>query len=144
MLTRRGFIVTGICSAVAKTSIASGINCTSTLLNDSCHEEQIQDLNNLSYKTLEMQKGNTLRLHDGEMTINVKIADVHNMNSDYRLEQFSLLVEPTDNTVDISGVYQAQLSSESGTVDFPVSIIGNQADSNESKYLAVFSRIKTV
>ena len=144
MFSRRNFIITGICSAVSSSVIASGANNTDVWLNAPDHQDHSQGLKNLSYKSLEMHKGNSLQLHNDEMTIKIKIADVHNMNSDNRLEQFSLLLEPTDKSIDLSGIYNAQLAGESSGADFPISIIGNQSGSNEGKYFAVFSRIKTV
>lgn len=144
MLSRRSFIVTGICSAVSTTALGSSVKRSSTWLDTTDHDHQAQKVNTLSYKTLASHKGKALRLLDGAMPFDVKIADVHNMNSDSRLEQFSLLLETADKSRDLNGVYQAQLTSEAGVVDFPISVIGNQADSAQSKYFAVFSRIKSV
>ncbi|MCF2948645.1 hypothetical protein L0668_11050 [Paraglaciecola aquimarina] len=144
MLSRRGFIVTGICSAVSHSAISSSISSTNTWISNTEHEQCNQALDNLSFKRMDKYKGDTLYLRNNETNIKVKIVDVHDMNSDYRLEQFSLSLEANDNSIDLNGVYQAQLNSDTDFVEFPISVIGNQADSVESKYFAVFSRIKSV
>lgn len=143
MLSRRGFIVSGVCTAVSSTAYSampSGLNYLTTR-----HFFDVPKAlaNPITYQHFANQKGTWFRFANQYHAFDAKVVEIRDMNCDKRLEQFSVVLETREKLQDYSGLYQAYHESDKQLRSIDINLEKIPSDENDGRYVTLYSTVKS-
>lgn len=144
MLSRRGFIISGICT-VASTNAYGALPLSFKVITHNSLPDTADSLaanDALSYQHLTKHKNSWFRLVNNQQQFNAQIIDIRDMNCDERLEQFSVVLEASPSKIDYSGVYRVYHQSDVKLRNLTLYIERADDWQTSGRYVATYSTFK--
>lgn len=145
MLSRRGFIISGICATVSSTVYSAVPSGFKYLATDDFFDvpEVFANHEPITYQHFANQKNTWFRFANQDHAFDAKIVEIRDMNCDERLEQFSVVLETRRSQNDYSGTYRAYHESDKQLRSIDISLEKTSGDENNGRYITLYSTFKS-
>ncbi|MEY8214893.1 MAG: hypothetical protein RPR97_10490 [Colwellia sp.] len=144
MLSRRGFIMSAMCTAVSSTvysAMPSGMKyfATSHIFDT---KNSITQHTSISYQDFAEQKNTWFRFANQDHVFDAKVVEIRDMNCDERLEQFSVVLETREAQQDYTGTYRAYHESDKRLRSLDISLEKLPSEKGNSRYITLYSTFR--
>ena len=145
MLSRRGFIISGVCATVSSTvysAVPSGFKHL-TIGDFFDVSEVLANYKPITYQHFANKKNTWLRFTNQTHAFDAKIVEIRDMNCDEQLEQFSVVLETRRSQINYSGTYRAYHESDGQLRSIDISLEKTSNDENNGRYITLYSILKS-